>query len=138
MPRPRTYKEEARSQTITVRVTSGTHARLGAEAAQAGRSLAGLAEHYISQGKLHINASTQLDPVVFAELKRISIDLHQIATATAASLPPNADAVVRALRDLLQLLLKDELLSQRINDLRTRTSNDSTAPSARHEFQRIV
>jgi hypothetical protein len=138
MPRPRTYKEETRSQTITVRVTSGTHARLSAEAAQAGKSLAGLAEHYISQGKLHINASHQLHPVTLAELKRVSVDLRHIASATTGMLPPNADAVAGALRDLFQLLLKDEFLSQRINDLRMRTSNDSTPPSPRHEFQRVV
>lgn len=138
MPRPRTYKAEARSQTITVRVTTGTHARLSAEAAQAGKSLAGLAEHYISQGKLHINASQQMHPVTLAELKRIAIDLGFIAKAAVGTLPPNVQAVTGALRDLLQLLLNDEFMSQRINDLRTRTSNDSTPPSSRDEFQRVM
>ena len=142
MARPRTYNESPRTQTITVRVTPAEHARLSAEAAQIGVSLAGLAERYLSKGSIRIEASqapAPLHPALIAELKRIGADLNQIAYAVKEQLPPHAGQVTEALRDLVQLILKDELLSQRAHALRTRTTaNDTAPPSPRDQFQRVV
>lgn len=140
MARPRTYKEEARTHTITVRVTGGTHAKLTAEAAQAGRSLAGLAEHYISRGTLRIDAAdNQMSPSLLAELKRIAAELARINEHAQGTMPPKAAEVAAALRELLQLIVSDELLSQRVHTVKSRMSaNDSAPASPRHEFQRVV
>lgn len=141
MARRRTYREAARTQAITVRITPAEHARLTAEAAQAGVSIAGLAERYITRGTLKIESSgpASLQPAALAELKRIANALHAIASTAPAHLPAKADSVAAAMRDLLQLLVRDELLSQRITALRTRTTaNDSAPASARQEFQRVM
>jgi hypothetical protein len=140
MARPRTYKEEARNHTITVRVTGGTHAKLTAEAAQAGRSLAGLAEHYISRGTLRIDAAdNQMSPSLLAELKRIAAELSRINDKAQSAMPPKSAEVATALRDLLQVIVSDELLSQRVHAAKPRMSaNDSAPASPRHEFQRVV
>ncbi len=138
--RPRTYKEEARTQTITVRVTAGTHARLNAEAAQAGKSLAGLAEHYISKGNLSIeSADNQMSPTLIAEIKRLCAELQRVGRYDGDDLPPEGREAAFALHELLQLVLRDELISQRVHNIRSRNSaNDSTPPSSRDEFQRVV
>lgn len=141
MARRRTYREAARTQAITVRITPAEHARLTAEAAQAGVSIAGLAERYITRGTLKIESSgpASLQPAALAELKRIANALHTIAGTAPAHLPAKADSVAATMRDLLQLLVRDELLSQRITALRTRTTaNDSAPASARQEFQRVM
>lgn len=142
MARRRTYREAARTQAITVRITPAEHARLAAEAAQAGVSIAGLAERYITRGTLKIESSAApapLQPAALAELKRIANALHTIAGTAPAHLPAKADSVAATMRDLLQLLVRDELLSQRITALRTRTTaNDSAPASARQEFQRVM
>lgn len=141
MARRRTYREAARTQAITVRITPAEHARLAAEAAQAGVSIAGLAERYITRGTLKIESSgpAPLQPAALAELKRIANALHAIAGTAPAHLPAKAESVAATMRDLLQLLVRDELLSQRITALRTRiTANDSAPASARQEFQRVM
>jgi hypothetical protein len=112
-----------------------------AEAAQIGTSLAGLAERYITQGSVHVEASgapQALHPVLIAELKRIGNNLNQIAHAVNANLPPDVESAVTALRELIRLILRDEILSQRVHNLQGSTANDSTSSRARDEFQRIV
>jgi hypothetical protein len=127
---------------ITVRVTAADHARLAAEAARTGLSLSGLAERLVTKGRIIVPPSTipaPLHPALLAELKRVGNNLNQIAHAANAGLPPNHLMAAGALHDLITLLAKDELLSQRLNALRTRTTaNDSAPPSTRHEFQRSV
>jgi hypothetical protein len=141
VPRPRTYKQAARTQMITVRVTPDEHARLAAEAAQLGTCVAGLAERYITRGSVRMNgpAAPSIHPAVIAELKRIALTLHEVASLPPGQLPPKTDQVAGTMRDLLQLLVKDELLAQRLHSLKTRsTANDSTPASPRQEFQRVM
>jgi hypothetical protein len=123
VPRPRTYKQAARTQAITVRVTPDQYARLHTEAAQIGVSVSGLAERYITKGVVRIapeHASAPLNQLLLAELKQVSRALNAIAQSASAMLPEHARLVAISLRDLLQLLIKDEILSHRINALRNR------------------
>jgi len=137
--RPRTYQQAARTHVVTVRVTPSEHARLSAEAAQLGTSLAGLAERYLTKGQVRFETPAQgaIHPATLAELKRIAGVLDAIVTTMPA--PGNVEHVTKELGNLLRLLVRDELLSQRIRTLKDRTSaNDSAPASPRHEFQRVV
>lgn len=140
MPRPRTHLHAARTQAITVRVTPSEYARLQAEAAQAGASVSGLAERYITRGTVRVEASRMpapLDPVLIAELKRIGNNLNQIAHALNSNLPPDTTFTARSLRDLIHTLMRDELLLQRLRDAKEKR-DDSAPASPRQEFQRVV
>lgn len=140
MPRPRTHLHAARTRAITVRVTPSEYARLQAEAAQAGASVSGLAERYITRGTVRVEASRMpapLDPALIAELKRIGNNLNQIAHALNSNLPPDTTFTARSLRDLIHTLMRDELLLQRLRDAKER-GDDSAPASPRQEFQRVV
>jgi hypothetical protein len=124
---------------VTVRVTPSEHARLSAEAAQLGISLAGLAEQYLAKGHVRTDGvlSGAIHPAMIAELKRIAGSLDAIAATV--SIPENVEQVTKELSSLLRLLVQDELLSQRIRTLKDRTTaNDSAPASPRQEFQRVV
>ncbi|MFT4117874.1 plasmid mobilization protein [Bradyrhizobium sp.] len=139
MARPRTYQQAARTHVVTVRVTPSEHARLSAEAAQLGVSLAGLAERYLSKGyvQTHDHAPGAIHPATIAELKRIAGALDAIVTTVPA--PENIEKVAHELSTLLRLLIRDELLAQRIRTLKDRTTANDSAPSGpRQEFQRVV
>jgi hypothetical protein len=139
--RPRTYQQSARTHVVTVRITPSEHARLSAEAAQLGVSLAGLAERYLTKGRTPTEARMPgaIAPVMVAELKRIAGALDSLAATPSPHRPETVDRVADELRNLLRLLIQDELLSQRIHALKTRTTaNDSAPASPRHEFQRVV
>lgn len=140
MARPRTYNDEARTQAITVRVTKNTHSRLSMEASQAGLSVAGLAERYISKGSVRIeNSPDALCPVTLAELKRIGGALDCIAVAARANAMPPAAHVADTLRDLVRAMVQDEILRKKAKALASRTDqHDSAPPSPREEFQRVV
>jgi hypothetical protein len=125
---------------VTVRVTPSEHARLSAEAAQLGTSLAGLAERYITKGSITFDraAPATLHPAVLAELKRIASALDVVANAPPGHLPEKASEAATAMRDLIRLLVKDQLLSQHVQASKNRTiANDSAPASPRHEFQRV-
>lgn len=142
MARPRTYNDEARTQAITVRVTKNTHRRLAMEASQAGLSVAGLAERYISKGSVRIEGAHESDalgPVTLAELKRIGGALDCIAVAARQNAMPPAADVAGTLRDLVRVMVQDEILRKKAKALNPRTDqNDSAPPSPRKEFQRVV
>ena len=139
MARPRTYQQAARTHVVTVRVTPSEHARLSAEAAQLGTSLAGLAERYLAKGHVRMEGAHPgaIHPATIAELKRIAGSLDAIATTV--TVPENVEEIAHELSSLLRLLIQDELLSQRIRTLKDRnTANDSAPSSPRQEFQRVV
>jgi hypothetical protein len=80
-----------------------------------------------------------MDPVVFAELRRIGNNINQIAHATNSNLPTDVMYSWKSMNQLLSTLLTDEILSQKIAALRTRpTSNDPPPPQTRDVFQRSV
>jgi len=140
--RPRTYSNEARTQAITVRVTRNTHSKLTVEASQAGLSVSGLAERYIAKGSVRVNGSHGPDalcPVTLAELKRIGGALDQIAGAARDNkqLPPAH--ITDTLRDLVRVMVQDEILRKKARALSSRNDqHDSAPPSPREEFQRVV
>lgn len=142
MARPRTYNDAARTQAITVRVTKNTHSRLAMEASQAGLSVSGLAERYISKGSVRIEGSHNpeaLCPVTLAELKRIGGALDQIAGAARDNAMPPAAHVASTLHDLVRVMLRDEILRKKAQALSSRIDqHDSAPPSPREEFQRVV
>lgn len=142
MARRRTHDDAIRNRLITIRLTDADHLRLKEEAARQGTTVSGLAERLVLKGRIVISAADapeRLDPRLLAELRRIGNNLNQLAHAVNSNLPPVIPQAAKHMHDLLTLLVRDELLARRINDLRTREiANDSEAPSARDEFQRNV
>ncbi|MBZ0146069.1 MAG: hypothetical protein K8F62_00830, partial [Pseudorhodoplanes sp.] len=124
MARPRTYNDAARTQAITVRVTKNTHSRLAMEASQAGLSVSGLAERYIAKGSVRIEGSHHPDalcPVTLAELKRIGGALDCIAAGARKNAMPPAAHVAGTLRDLVRVMVQDEILRKKTQALASRT-----------------
>lgn len=142
MPRPRTYSQAARTHSVTVRVTAEQHAKLRALAVQNHATLASYAEKLLTQQAAPQAAnqnSERLPPLAIAELKRLVNALHAAALAPEARIDSENRAIAIALRDVLQVLIADELLAKRINETQQKVSADDTqAPKARNEFQRVV
>jgi hypothetical protein len=112
------------------------------EASQAGLSVAGLAERYISKGSVRIEGAHEpdaLDPVTLAELKRIGGALDCIASAARQNEMSPAEHVAGTLRDLVRVMVQDEILRKKAKTLASRIDqHDSAPPSPRKEFQRVV
>jgi len=117
---------------VTVRLTPETHARLAAEASRLGLSRAGYLHHLVENKRVTVLANTDPDALPIAlinEMKRLGNNLNQIAHAANANLPPNQTQLAAALRDLLRLIAKDELLARRIEAIRTRDAANDSPPS---------
>jgi Bacterial mobilisation protein (MobC) len=125
--------EERRNRQINIRVTDADHARLSLAAQRANMKLTSFCELRILRpnGKIEF-AQTMLhkmDPALFAELRRIGNNLNQVAHALNGGLPPHVMFAARTLSELMNTLLRDELLARRIEALRTRTHPNGAPPS---------
>ncbi|WP_448044410.1 hypothetical protein [Bradyrhizobium liaoningense] len=104
--------------------------------------MAGLAERYISKGSVRIEGTHEpdaLDPITLAELKRIGGALDCIALAARQNGMPPAAHVAGTLRDLVRVMVQDEILRKKAKTLASRIDqHDSAPPSPREEFQRVV
>ena len=130
MPPTRADKTQKRHRQINFRVTDDDHARLSVDAHRAGLKLPAYCETLILGGKLEIPESKlhRMEPTLFAELRRIGNNLNQVAHATNSGLPPHVGFTVKALNDLLALLLRDDLLRRRIEALRMRNDFHGATP----------
>ncbi|MGD9785928.1 MAG: plasmid mobilization relaxosome protein MobC [Hyphomicrobiaceae bacterium] len=142
MGRRRTHDHAPRSKTVTIRLTEDEYQRRAADARAAGLTVSGLCERLVRDGCIEVRASAQhrpMDPALFAELRRIGNNANQIAHAINGNLPPATQLAWQTVSDLLRTLMRDEMLAQQIQALRTRTqANDPPPPQARPVFQRSV
>lgn len=129
MPRARVQQTQKRHRQINIRVTDDDHARLTRDALRAGMKLTGYCEILLLNPKVEIAQTTvhRMEPVLFAELRRVGNNLNQVAHAINSGLPPHQLLAAQALNGVLQTLLRDELLNRRIEALRMRTDFDGTA-----------
>lgn len=127
---------------VCIRMTEDDYVRKAAQAKELGLTVSGLCERLVLVGKVEMGAKPSyraMDPGLFAELRRVGNNVNQIAHATNSNLPTEVMYAWRTINTLLSTLLSDELLSQKISNLRTRaTADDSPAPQARDIFQRSV
>jgi len=130
MPRAHADTTQKRQRQINFRVTDETYACLLADARRAELKLAAFCERVILKRKIEIAQTTlyRMDPALFAELRRIGNNLNQVAHAINTGLPPHTGYAAKALNDLLQLLLRDDLLHRRIEALRMKSEFDGSAP----------
>lgn len=127
---------------VCIRMTDEDYALKAAQAKQLGLTVSGVCERLVLTGKVDTSALPAyraMDPALFTELRRIGNNVNQIAHATNSNLPADVMFAWRSVNKLMSALLSDEILSQKIADLRTRTTpDDSPAPQARDVFQRSV
>ncbi len=127
---------------VCIRMTEDDYALKVAQAKELGLTVSGLCEQLVLVGKVDMSARPSyraMDPALFTELRRIGNNVNQIAHATNSNLPADVMFAWRSVNKLMSALLSDELLSQKIAALRTRTfDNDSPPPQTRAEFQRSV
>jgi len=142
VPRRRTHAKATRSRMVCIRMTDDDYALKAAQAKELGLTVSGLCERLVLSGKVEAGARPAyraMDPALFTELRRIGNNVNQIAHATNSNLPTEVMYAWRTINTLLSTLLSDELLSQKISSLRTRTTEDDPpAAQARAEFQRSV
>jgi hypothetical protein len=127
---------------ITVRLTPSADARVRREALRLGLTRAGYVHHLIENRSVEVEAPCdpeRLPVALINELKRIGNNLNQLAHAANSGLPPDHRMCARALQELLETVVQNELLNRRSHVLRTRAiANDTPPPQTRTEFQRSV
>lgn len=142
MPRRRTHLKSARTKMVCIRMTDDDYALKARQARELGLTPSGLCERLVLEGKVEMDARPSykaMDPALFTELRRIGVNINQIAHAVNGNLPPDLLMAWRSVEGLLTTLLAAELLTQRKEALRTRTSpHDPPPPQARDVFQRSV
>jgi hypothetical protein len=142
VPRRRTHAKATRSRMVCIRMTDEDYALKAAQAKELGLTVSGLCEQLVLTGKVDMSARPAyraMEPALFTELRRIGNNVNQIAHATNSNLPTDVMFAWRSVNNLMSALLSDELLSQKIAALTTRTDEgDSAPPQTRAEFQRSV
>ena len=143
MARKRTHASTLRSRVVSIRLTDDEYAKRAAEARQAGLTMSSLCEKLVNKGKVDVAsdaAHRRMDPVLFAELRRIGNNANQIAHALNSNLPPDVQYAWKTASELLRALGREEMFIQQLAEaLRTRpVANDPPAPQTRDVFQRSV
>lgn len=142
MARRRTHAGSPRTRSVTIRLTPDEYLRRSVDAREAGLSVSGLCERLVCNGKVEARPDTgyrSMDPALFAELRRIGNNANQIAHALNSNLPAHVGLAWQTVNDLLRTLMRDEMLSQQLSSLRTRTAaNDPPTTQTRDVFQRSV
>jgi hypothetical protein len=132
VPKTSARGSQRRNRQINIRVTDEDHARLAMAASKIGLSLTAYCERLVIRPRRRIEIAQAvrhaIDPALFVELRRIGNNLNQIAHALNSGLPPHLGMTARSLNDLLQALLRDELLARQLQASRTRTDFHGAAP----------
>lgn len=127
---------------VCIRMTDEDYVLKSAQAKELGLTVSGLCEQLVLAGKVDMSnrpSYRAMDPALFTELRRIGNNVNQIAHATNSNLPTDVMFAWRSVNNLMSALLSDELLSQKISAMRTRTvEGDPSPPQTRTEFQRSV
>lgn len=142
MAKRRTHEKGARKKMVCIRMTEDDYALRVRQARELGLTISGLCERLVREGKVDASALPAyraMDPRLFAELRRIGNNVNQIAHATNSNLPVEVMFAWKSINELIGSLLTEELIAQKTNTLRTRTTpNDTAPPQTRAEFQRSV
>lgn len=121
MGRRRTNPDAPRCRVVSIRLTEDEAARLAHEARDAGMTLSGYC-HAAATRRRVVHAPTvvhtYLNPVLHAELRRIGNNLNQLAHAAHAGIHHDHRETYRQIHELLQTMLRDELLAQRFKQSR--------------------
>lgn len=97
MARPRLDQPDRRSAHLRVRLTPAELARLQTAALASGIPFSDFVRERVLTGRVVVREAAELSPPVWLELRRIGVNLNQIARAmNAASLDPKGTAVVEA------------------------------------------
>ncbi|MDX2287217.1 MAG: plasmid mobilization relaxosome protein MobC [Hyphomicrobiaceae bacterium] len=140
MPRIPARDAQRRNRQINIRVSDADYERLLIAATKLGLKITAYCERRLFAKRIEVEVAEtvlhRLDPALFAELRRIGNNLNQVAHALNSGLPPHLGMTARAMNDLLQALLRDDLLSRRLKALRTRTDfNGATPPETGVQLQ---
>lgn len=131
MSRPTKHQSERQASRITVRMPEDTYMTIASQATRHGRTVAQYVRDLIVDRNLPTPSDagiTKMDPLLFAELRRIGNNVNQIAHAVNSGLPPELQNAYRQADRLLSLLLADEVSARR-NALRTRITAHGSAHS---------
>lgn len=85
MARPRKDPAEQRTETLGIRLTPAERLQLDQAASAAGLTPSEYARRLALQGRVAIRQSRALDPAVFEELRRIGVNLNQLARVANSS-----------------------------------------------------
>ena len=108
MPRPRIDQTEQLSERVTLRFSPAEIAAVRSKAETARRSVSAFARAAILRGKVQVAMKAQADAALIAELKRIGVNLNQIARAVNANggqVPPELVYVLDQLEQLVMELI---------------------------------
>lgn len=127
---------------VCIRMTEDHYVLRSTQAKELGLSVSGLCERLVREGKVDTSARPAyraMDPALFAELRRIGNNINQVAHAINGNLPADVMFAWRSMNDLLSAMLSDELMSQKIASIKSRTPTHDPPPAqARNVFQRSV
>lgn len=142
MPRRRTHASATRNRLVCIRLTDDDYNARRRDAERIGLTLSGLCERLVLNRKVELENRARyraMDPSLLAELRRIGNNINQIAHASNAGLPVDAQLAARNLGHQLFDLLAQELIAQRDEMLRVNEkTDDPKTPPARDVFHRSV
>ena len=117
-----TRGDASRTNIIAIRLTPAERLLVEHRAAVAGLTVSSWAERLLTERRRPVEATqtSSLQPDMVAELKRIANNLIQIAAATNAGQDVPAHEYLWQVHDLLDALIRDELLGTHMVAARSR------------------
>lgn len=98
MPRPRLETASRRDAQLRVRLTAGELATLQAEAAQVGKAFPDFVRERALTGRVVVEQGQGFAPEVWLELRRIGVNLNQIARSLNGTPGPASAPALEAVR----------------------------------------
>lgn len=127
MPRPKKQPGERRTRRINPRFTPAEHAQVEQAALRAGMSAAEYARAQTLKGRVTLQSHRTLDPAAFDELRRIGVNLNQLARiANQSGRVP--DRLGKALTQL-ETILTRELGGGPATAAQARAAHDTAQPA---------
>jgi hypothetical protein len=125
MPRPTKVADERRSEALAFRLTPAERLRVEHAAIEAGLSASEYARELTLKGRIIVEQRIALDPAVFDQLRRIGVNLNQLARIVNQSkqAPPELARACAAVENFLMRELD-------AGSLRSGPSPDPAAPAA--------
>jgi hypothetical protein len=103
MPRPKKDTDERRSEALAFRLTPAERLRVEHAAIEAGLSASEYAREQTLKGRIVMEQRIALDPAVFDQLRRIGVNLNQLARVANQSkqAPPELARACAAVENFL-------------------------------------
>lgn len=98
MPRPKKSPEEKRDLRVAFRLSAPDAEALGTRAKAAGLSVGAYARHMALRGKLEVVTRQEPDFALLDQLRRIGVNLNQLAREPSPARRPRSRLSPRALR----------------------------------------